>query len=234
MSLKEYGTEFGASIVWYTSQPTAERDGGVWQYRYRGWCARANAFSLIPAEGSLLSNLQNADRTGIVAGELANLKLRGASILGNASPEKVDIELLYKRDDIPSGSWMGHTPGEVEQRAETTVRDLPVQVGYNSSIASIQDAAIIAAQQDIDTIPVPGLKYYYSTYLTNFEWTEANMITVGAISIAEVGAPSGMTGATALKWILQGKSIENVGAGMVKVSEEWEYSPVGWTTPAAT
>jgi len=233
MSMQEYGTKDGSAIVWYAGQPSADREGATWSYRYRGWCRRSSMFSLIPANATAITDAAFAgiDVTGITT---TNLKLNGVSLSANQSPEKMDLEFTFKYTGIQTGSWLGHYDGEIEQRAETTVRDVPVRVAYECAVPDLVDAAIAAAKAEVDTIPVPGLKYFYSLYKTSFTWSEAELITVSAISIAEVGAPTGLAATpTANLWILQGKSVENVGAGMVKVSEEWEYSPVAWNLQPA-
>lgn len=242
MSITRYVSLDGSALVWYSSQPTAERDGDVWTYKFRAWCQRAAVFSLIPASGTVITDASftGIPTTGITTGFLA---LTGVSVSANPSPEMVDVECSFKYSNLPGGSWGGRRDGEIEQRAETTVRDVPTTLPYKLGMeGDIADAAIAAAEAQIDTIPVPGLKYYYTLYTTSFGWTEADLIAVSGISIGEVGSPTGIVATdaeegppeviatpTAKKWLLHGKSIENVGAGMVKVSEEWEYSPVDWT-----
>jgi hypothetical protein len=238
MSMKEYGTKDGSTIVWYAGQPTAEREGATWSYRYKGWCKRSLVFSLIPANDTAITDAAFAgiDITGVTT---TSLKLNGVSLSPNSSPEKMDVEFIFKYTNIKTGSWGGHFNGEIEQRSETTVRDVPVNVVYQQEAGLGSDLEIqarAAAEAEVDSIPVPGLKYFYSLYTTSFVWSEPSLIAVSGISIAEVGAPTGLvvtgeapaTTPTPGFWILQGKSVENVGAGMVKVSEEWEYSPVSW------
>jgi len=240
MSMQEYGTKDGSTIVWYAGQPTAEREGAIWSYRYKGWCKRASMFSLIPANITAITDaaFPGIDTTGIIT---TNLKLNGVSLSANQSPEKMDLEFIFKyTGGVSTGSWLGHYDGEVEQRAETTVRDVPIGIacagGQQEGLEDIAIMAWAAAKEKKDSIPVPGLKYFYSLYLKSFTWNELSLISVSAISIGAVGAPTGLVATsdpdpitpTVNKWILQGKSIENVGAGMVKVSEEWEYSPVAW------
>jgi hypothetical protein len=232
MSINRYASLNGTKLVWYSSQPSAERDGDTWTYRFRAWCLRSSVFSLVPVSGTAITNAafnasasSNIPVTGITT---TNLELTGVSVMANPSPEMVDVEFSFKYSDVLTGTWMGHYNGEIEQRSETTVRDVPTKLAYEGPIPDLVNAAIEAAAADIDTVPVPGLKYYYSTYTTSFGWSEAELIAVSGISIAEVGAPTGIDTPTANKWLLQGKSIENVGAGMVKVSEEWEYSPIDW------
>ena len=247
MSINRYTSLDGTKLVWYSSQPSADREGDYWTYRFRAWCLRSSVFSLIPATGTVITNAAfNASAssdipvTGI--SDTGNLDLTGVSVMANPSPEMVDVEFLFKYSNAPTGSWNGHYDGEIEQRVETTVRDVPVALIYNLDPTAATDLgkqAKNAAEALIDTVPVPGMKYYYSLYTISFGWTEPELIAVSGISIAEIGAPTGIVATPAMpdppgvtptefKWILQGKSIENVGAGMVKVSEEWEYSPIDW------
>ena len=240
MSIKIYASSTGEAIVYYPGQPNAERDGTVWQYSARGWCLRSAVFSLVPANGTAITDaaFTGLDTTGI---DTSNLELTGVRISPNQSPGMVDVEFTFKYSTYSSGTWGGHFDGEIEQRAETTVREVPLQAVYDQEAGTGSDleaAAKKAGEAEQETISVPGLKYYYTTYTSSFNWSETDLITVSAIAIANVGAPTGLEVTTnppdpadtptENKWLLQGKSIENVGGGLVKVSEEWEYSPVNW------
>jgi hypothetical protein len=226
MAIIEYGSLDGTAIVWYAGQPTGDREGDIWTFRFRGWCRRASAVSLCPANGTLIAAISGMPTVGITT---ANLALTGVSFYPNESPDKVDVEFAFRYNNMPTGAWLGHYDGEIEQRAETTVRDVPVRVAYECGIEELEKAAQAAALAGQDTIPVPGIKYYYTIFKVSFSWSESNLITASGISIARVGPPTGLSPTpTENHWILQGKSIENVGAGMSKISEEWEYSPVAW------
>ena len=102
------------------------------------------------------------------------------------------------------------------------VGSIPVPGG-----TAVQESrAVIDVEQDPDGNPVdaPGIIYISTTIETAFSFS-ASEITSG---VGSIGAPPGLTGATADEWKKTGRTVEKASDG-TRVSDEYKWKDGGWT-----
>jgi hypothetical protein len=219
MAASHYGDDGTTAITWYPNQPTKEREGDVWSYVWRGWCATDSAETLIP------------DDLEEMPGD-ADYLLKTAAIADTSAPGIVDITLTYT---YKGGSKVDpRDPEDIEQRSEVISLQIGRANAYDAG-GELQDRAEAAMNDQEDEITVGGLRYEYGYDVTDFEWSEANLVASSGLdggdikAPGELGQPSGLTGAvTANVWMYRGKRIERKSKRFVRIGEQWEYNPVGW------
>ena len=219
MPESHYGDAGTSAITWYKGQPTKERENDQWSYVWRGWCAEASAETLIPAD---LEEMEDEP----------DYLLRKAEISATDAPGIVDVTLTYTYKGGTRWDWID--PDEVDQRAEVVTLEIGRARAYDAG-DELQERAKDAMDAGEETVKVGGLRYEYGYYETDFEWSEANLVSSSGldggdiVAPGEVGSPSGLTGTvTAGKWMYRGKRIERRNKRIVKIGEQWEYSPAGW------
>jgi hypothetical protein len=219
MAATHYGDEGTGAITWYKNQPTRERENDQWNYVWKGWCAKDSADDLIP------------DDLAEMPGD-ADYLLRKVAVEDTDAPGIVDITLTYTYKGGASWDWFD--PDEIDQRCEVATLEIGRARAYNAG-GELQERADEAMEAQEETVKVGGLRYEYGYYESDFEWSEANLVLSsgldgGAVKApGELGKPSGLTGAvTAGKWMYRGKRIERRSKSVVKIGEQWEYSPAGW------
>lgn len=223
MATTEYykGSDGGDSIVWYPNQPTRERDDKGWSYVWRGWCKTDKVEALVPDRGTDMSEAPTS-ATGSSGYECSKVTSQETG-----KPGMSDVEITY---ELPSGDAVEE--GDIEQSIEPGDREVPIAAAYHTG-GAIQDRAEEAEERDQKTVMVPILKYEYTEIVKDFEWTEANIVATTGIGPGEIGAPTGIDAPTANRWMFRGKSIRAQTADLTRMTEHWEYDPLGWVEEVA-
>lgn len=128
-----------------------------------------------------------------------------------------------------SASRRGSPPvGTVNRSSGGTAQEIPIRLHPLCSNPENPDEPPIingVAKPGVESYLVPGVIYTRSEVLNSAIWTEANLISgLGALS-----APTGITGASANKWLKVARDVSETGDGTT-ITDTWQYAPDGWDT----
>lgn len=156
--------------------------------------------------------------------------LKGINYIPQPGGGYETIELVYA--DPVTGSPGTPPVGTIIQETDSNMIELPIQQhpGFSSGSSTYDDAGNLITPYVTSKL-LPGVTSFLSpqpTYtrtemLSSFTFSEANIIS----NVGKRQAPTGMTSATAAKWLKTRLSIRKIGK-VVEKSESWQYAQNDW------
>lgn len=207
-----FGSVNGSSLVLYKGYPQLGREGEVWTAIYKYWCQLVLAPSLIPAAYAACELPGHED-----------LILRDTNITPNGTAGLCDVELIYRPSGISYS--IDRKDGDAEQSSVASRLEIPLddpRLVSSGLLTAAQVKTLIESGHT--TYYVGTVEYTYTEYLDTFSWTQAAITD----DVGSTQAPTGLTGATASKWMLVGLSIRTSG-NLIEKSRTWRYNKLGWT-----
>ena len=224
----------GTALVEYPNQPTRGRANGSYEWSYKCWC---------------LTTLAHDQTGGLIPPRFTSRTINGLTAYlvdvqttETDEPGISDVVLRYNLSASVASPI--YSDGDIERRSQVIMIEIPVDndAGYDDMPEVVDEAR----NRGDRTVKVAGARYEYSEHKANFTWSEENVLkTIGlTLDPNRVGTPTGLLHvADPTKWIFRGKTItetprQSDGSSgytpaIAKISEEWEYSPIGWAFEAA-
>jgi len=203
----------------YPGYPAENRDAnGKWAITERYWVRKTAINNTLPAHNATVN--QNGatvtDRDG------NTLKCRSVTIEHSGGPGVVTVELQYAQSET-SISLKG--PADNPRSVRLTREDIPIDderlLVANGGVFSAAQIAT-AKQTGYASLPLYGIEYTYTELDASFAWTEAAIIA----SLQSTGGPTGIGSATAAKWELTGKEIDETDEETI-IREHYRFAAAG-------
>lgn len=218
----------GTSLIFYEGQPSREREGATWAYKWRGWCLESVAHDggggVVPADGTTMDSAPTSSSHP----DAADFVLQHVDVSDAAAPGMKDVTLTFR---LPGGGSIEWKDGDTEQRVEVIA--IPYDVNDAALAAAYPGEVAQAIADGKKFLNLPGLRYTYSDFDNAFVWDEANLIAASGIGMGIIGAPTGIANATENLWMFRGTDI-NENNGLTRRTETWEFSLVRWPQTTTT
>lgn len=119
----------------------------------------------------------------------------------------------------PFGSTVIKENGSVIQTADSNAMDIPIErhPSYSASWAT--------SKAGVESYLEPQPVYVRTSYTGTFGFSESTLIA----DVGKRNSPTGLTGATADKWLKTGISVRQIG-DQYEITETWQYAANGWDT----
>lgn len=124
-----------------------------------------------------------------------------------------------------SFSWQKKS-GDTTQESSASFREFAVS-DKRLGLSVAKQKQLLAKRQK--TVGVINPKYTYTLYDAAWVWSEVNVIS----GVGATGSPTGMSGATANKWLKTERSVRESQDGLVEIRDSWDYNDPGWIVTEA-
>lgn len=214
------GNEDYKTPVTVVGYPREERNSdGEWTLYDRFQILEDYVYGFIPAHLSFY--------------EGTSKRLRNTKIDPGDAPGLVVVTLYYAVFDNGAGDSISTNSGkEPNRNCRGDWREIPIK---DERLISSGFIANEAARDEMVTngkvtMGIGGVEYVYEEYITDFVWSQANIIPT---NIGKTAAPPGLTGATASLWLASSSDIfqdgtDTSGSPVTVKRTTYRYSAIGW------